>query len=228
MLADNEFWATVINSSANWVIAGAMVVQTIIFFITFKFGFQYLNQHRGKVKIEKNVELAEKILFSLNQMTALIESYFEKTDTYSINEYIKEKSPLGVPSQFTKLYAKLSILNSNLELKGDEVNTLYSKISVWVEFLKDNKARVLLLRIKLSHGKIVDDLYFNQMKIYEEDNLSLEKLDDESKREYIKSKKKEFELLVPRSFYDHDFEAFINYRDNVSKLRNRLIKKHVP
>ena len=65
ILLDKQFWSMVVNSSANILIAAGMIVQTIIFYITFKEGLQYLNQHKKKVKIEKNVELSQKIIYNL-------------------------------------------------------------------------------------------------------------------------------------------------------------------
>lgn len=54
-LQDNQFWATVINSSANLVLAGSTLVQVIFIYASFKFGLEYLNQHREKIKEERTL-----------------------------------------------------------------------------------------------------------------------------------------------------------------------------
>lgn len=228
MVIDSEFWTVVINGSANLVIAGAMFLQTIIFLVTFIFGFKYLDQHRSKVKIEKNVELAEKIIFGLNQMVDLIDSYFQATDVYSVNDFIEKKSPLEVPKEFVNIYAKLLIINKNIDEKSDKINALYSQLSVYVEFLKDSEARILFFSLRSAHAQIVDDLYFNLMELQQESDFFLEKLTLEKRLEYIKSQKKKYQAMVPKSYYDFDFEGLKNYRRKLVDLKEQIIENQVP
>jgi hypothetical protein len=227
MIQDTEFWTVVINGSANLFIASAMIVQTIIFYVTFKFGFKYLDQHKGKVRIEKNVDLTEKIIFSLHQMVGLIESYFQGTDVYSVNDFIEKKSPMEVPKEFVNTYAKLLIINKNVEEKSESINNLYSQIAVWIDFLKDHEARIFMFRLKSSHAQIVDDLYFNLMKVREESDF-LHLSSEEKKKEFIRIKRREYLSFVPKSYYDSNFEGLQNYRMRLDDLKEYLIENHLP
>ncbi|PRY90552.1 hypothetical protein [Mongoliibacter ruber] len=97
-LLKNEFWTVVINGGANLVIAGAMVLQTIIFLVTFFIGFNYLKDHDKKLKIENRQKIIIESLIIVSKLSQDVikiyqvefKDYFDESDNYELHEALKE------------------------------------------------------------------------------------------------------------------------------------------
>ncbi|GHB44286.1 hypothetical protein [Mongoliitalea lutea] len=70
-----EFWVTVINSSTNIIMMALMVLQTYFFYLTFRFGFNFLKDHEQKIKVENKQKL---IIESLKILSFLESSYINQ------------------------------------------------------------------------------------------------------------------------------------------------------
>lgn len=81
-----DFWVSVSDNAANWVVAATMVIQTVLFFIAFKLGFQYLDQHREKVKEEQKQSIIIDCLKKIMKLRSDSVNYYSIYFTNSFNE----------------------------------------------------------------------------------------------------------------------------------------------
>jgi hypothetical protein len=90
MITDPEFWATVINGSSNIIIAGAMVLQTVIFYVTFSWGRHYLSQHKQKMNIESNDRYAKLALETILEYELVLFRVFDPKYNYKDQDELQE------------------------------------------------------------------------------------------------------------------------------------------
>lgn len=202
MLADNEFWATVINSSANWVIAGAMVVQTIIFFITFKYGFRYLDQHREKIKEEHRQKIIIECIQRIIKIKGAILQYYAIPEFHPFDESrVDEKEStiewiLKRHYKNSNYYSEIDVLMHELNayfliLNNEELNNQFARFPKVINSLNykyeqieyfnnehfTHKAWEMVIDLKnLNHGENPDNLLligFNALNLMANDLQSL-------------------------------------------------------
>ena len=225
---DTNFWTTVINGSANLVMAGAMVLQTAIFYITFKFGFRELDKHRQKLKMETGVEYAKNIIQNQYQIQKILALYFEGVNFSSQGRILQKGPYLDMPNEFLGLYAKLYVLDENMGKQLNEMNNLFSQIQVCADFMKDHELIKLANDFTIAHGIFRAKIMSNLWKVELETESKFEDWSTEERSMYIHMKTKEFKNFIPSSFSDKNFLEINDFKDFSDKLKKYLLDKYIP
>ena len=74
-----------------------------------------------------------------------------------------------------------------------------------IDFLKDEEAKLLALKLKDSFWAIKIKIWSNHILVDGESEFSLEKMDPTKRKDYIREKRKDFKRFVPLSFHDLKF-----------------------
>lgn len=205
MLSDNEFWATVVNSSANWVVAAAIVIQTALFYITYKFGFRYLSNHREKVKEERRLELIkstkEKItlfIITANRVYDIPQSLINKLD-----DPIWSTTSL-IENFFKDFYSK----NTSDKIRLEE---LAAEVTTNLILLIRNDLQIKWSESHLNTNGI--DLFYAVKK----DVIERSRDEQEKKRQF---------LMIPRSFTNGNHYLNSESRSLVKDFQDELTKMY--
>lgn len=196
-----DFWVSLSNNAANWVVAGSMVIQTVIFFITFKLGSQYLKQHRKKVREERRLDLIkstkEKINFFNLTSNRIFDVPKQLTDKFEDPVYSVTSLIDGFFKEFSQ---KQKTERRNLE----ELSSIVSTNLILL------KRKDLQHRWFLCHSNTVglEVLFMSIIKEVESVNLESEK---------------KFKFLqLPRSFTNGDHYINVQSRDLMRQIQSEL------
>lgn len=161
MLEDNEFWATVINSSANWVIAGAMVIQTVIFFITFKYGLRYIDQHKEKSKLDSDDRYAKLLIEALAKYHLIFRFILDKKPNLGDKKEAERinRDIAGFSGDKRKAYLNLrSILPVfRRNIMEREIISLSSKMMAYARIINDETLNDYITSVEFTADLILDE-----------------------------------------------------------------------
>lgn len=87
---ENEFWTVVIDSSANLIIMGAAVTQTVIFYVTLKLASDKIREIEKQTKISNRENYKRDSIFNLHLFKKKI-FYGFVSQKLDFNEYYLEK-----------------------------------------------------------------------------------------------------------------------------------------
>ena len=228
MVTENEFWATVINTSANWVVAGAMVLQTIIFYVTFRLGFKELEKHKKKLKIENSYSISEKIIQNMYSINYTLEPIFENHNDPNVSDFLKREPYLDLPIEFEKIGAQLYYIENAIDECNPKLERLITEMQVWGDFLKDYETKEEIELYKSRLTDLLSEIGVNYLKVTMIEKNDLSNLGSNEKMDFIKKKREEWKDYVPYSLYDKNFPEVKNYHAKFDDLRHHLISKFVP
>lgn len=193
-----EFWTVVVNGGANLVIAGAMFIQTVIFTVTFIFGFRYLDQHRQKVKEEQKQRIIIECVVKILKLKALSFQY------YAINytEIFTETDPIKSKILLEKILKNFQGRHSTADLIDD----LFYEIKAFVQVLNVKTIEDLLIQI----GGCFNDLD----KIYSD----LINFPDKFNLEFLKALENAGKFSNPENKLDKLLEGMNSLSDELLKL----------
>jgi len=140
---NSEFWTVVVSGSANLVMAGAMVIQTILLFVTLKYAENKLGEIESKVKISNRELHKRKAMFELNEFNLTIFFAFKNqmSDLDSFTEKkietINEVSSLYNDEIVSKLFLAVGFNHFFTSKGGLHIKTL-SKLATRLTLLNQD------------------------------------------------------------------------------------------
>ena len=214
-----EFWTTVINGSANLVIAGAMVIQTILFFATFKFGFKYLDQHEQKITLEIRRKAVHEALRNLIKIDQLLQRMFQSLNI-DIDRYEKMKRqssvlcndlPVDLKETASEKFISLLVFQDNFKQKEQELTNSTNDLQLNLLLLKSDELIEVYSKLDKSIASLVY-VFFKQSKSFHQKTPT-----PETAEIFIKN--------TPLNMNDSKNSLVQNYDQIGKNLKERLLSK---
>ncbi|MDR7131647.1 hypothetical protein J2X69_004011 [Algoriphagus sp. 4150] len=207
----------------------AVWVQVIIAFIAVFAGLKYLDQHKKKVRIERNALWVEKIIqtyFEIELLGHDVIAVNSSFNTVVAKLYGKEATDL--PPLLRESFVKFTLIKNEYMNKKNQFRTMFSSIAVPIDFLRDDQAEEIHTQTISLFISIFTSIDINLSKLSSSTKSSLSHLESQDFDDYIRKIYNETIRELPRNFTDIDNLLILNYHTKTKELREYLIKKYIP
>ncbi|WP_288370296.1 hypothetical protein [uncultured Algoriphagus sp.] len=199
-------------------------LQAFLLFKGFQIAKNFDSEHKTKLKIENNYELAREIIKDISFVNNLIDSFFTNLDYYSVIRFLNENKPKKIHSKLNFQHGKLILLDQKIYNRRKEYLDIISNIDMNISLMKDPIAIGLLKDYKFRFfnliyfpenelTKFIQNEYENDQKTEKDNNYGLS----------VWSK-----YPVPYSHNDKRIEETANYYKAFKALFDYLISSKIP
>lgn len=192
----------------------------------YKLAEGWRKQHEEKLILEKSVSLSEKIIQNLYLIQSTCKSIFVLPDF--ISAQVKKNPYSNVPAEFQDKYGKLLILGDRLKSNSLMMGESFAQIEVWLDFLKDDKAKDFFEEVQVNYVLIQYRIESNTLELELMSEFELSGMSGDRRRIVVHEKQKEFKRFVPISYENDGFIEIVNFRQSLENFKNYILENHVP